>query len=597
MAPSPNAPTAPPLLDTPTSRNRWYRLWREAANDPATAPANAPLLPLASPEGARPLLSQRRLDQLILVFVVLGLVARCVRYFLRFPLWEDECFLCVNLIQRDFVGLLDPLTYHQVAPPLFLWLQLATVKLFGFNEMSLRLIPFLCGLGSILLFWRLACRCLTGLPRLVAVAVFSVTYATVRYSAEAKPYGVDLFVALVLLTFMVNWLQQPGRTAWLWALAATILLAVGLSYGAVMLGGGLCLAIAWVVWERRRWESVLPWAAYTVALLAGFGVLYFVCMRHQEASELAAMREMWKEHFPPLESSGYFAFWKLPYWLLHTHTGDILAYPVGGSPHQSSLTALCWLAGLVALARRKQWAFLLLCLAPLGVIFVAAALHRFPYGGHPRLHLYLAPLMCLLIGYGLTVLLAWRRTWRPAVWLWSVLALLALTSVATIGRDLAGPYKSVCDERQRAFAEWFWPSAEHNAEVCCLKTDLGLDFAPDSYRELCFSAEYLCNERIYSPRHAAGKAVDWDSISATHPLRCVLYRTPPRKESPYFQFDEVAFQTWLDEMQAKYDLVGHESYPLVRLKNRGSLLNNENSIAVVDSIEIYRFVPKRAVAE
>jgi hypothetical protein len=544
----------------------------------ATLPPDAPLFPLATPEGSAAWLTPRRLDRWVLVFVILGLTARCVRYCLRFPLWEDECFLCCNLLDRDYRGLMQPLNYHQVAPLFFLWIQLAVVKLLGFNELSLRLVPFLAGLGNILLFWRLAVRCLDGVPRLLAVAVFSVTYATIRYSAEAKPYGVDLFVALVMITCTVNWLLAPGRTAWLWALAAAIPLAVGLSYGATMLGGGLCLSIAWVIWRQRRWESLAPWAAYSAALLFSFGALYFLVIRGQEASDLEPMREMWQEHFPPLTSVGDFAFW-----MLHTHTGDILAYPAGGSPFQSSLSALCWFAALFALIRRKQGTVLVLCVAPLAVTFVAALMRRFPYGGAIRLNLYMAPFMCMLIGYGMTVLGAWfaRRSWRTGPPLTAVVTLLALVGVFTVARDLAWPYKNISDRQYRAFAEWFWNSAEKDAEVACLKTDLGRDFSPDAYHHLCWSAEYLCNQRIYSPRHAAREPIHWERISATHPLRCVLYR------APHYDFDEDAFQAWLDEMQEKYELVGHESYPQVRLKNTGSEL-------CVDYLEIYRFVPKAA---
>jgi hypothetical protein len=595
-------------LDSAPSPNRRYRAWLTSTS----ARVGEALLPLPDPQGSRPLLSQRRLDQLVLAFIVLGVVARCVRYFLRFPLWEDECFLCVNLIDRDFRGLLEPLTYHQVAPVLFLWVQLAVVKVLGFNEMSLRLVPFLAGLGSMLLFWRLACRCLTGLPRLLAVAVFSVTYATIRYSAEAKPYGLDLFVALVLISLTVNWLLDPRRARWLWALAATIPLAVGLSYPAVMLGGGLCLTITWVVWRQRRWESVVPGLVYSGALLAGFAGLYFLSIRGQSTAELDAMRDMWQEHFlpftGPIDPSSPFAgihdFMQehcplltdpvvFVYWLLYQHTGDLLSYPIGGSPFQSSLATICWLAALVALARRRRGSFLLLCLAPLAVTFVAALLRRFPYGGHIKLNLWLAPLMCILIGYGMAVLLAWlaRRGWRPGWWLGTALMVLAIAGAGAVIRDLAGPYKSVCDQRNRAFAEWFWYSAEHEAEVACVKTDLGRDFSPDTYRQLSFSAEYLCNQRIYSPRHAAAEPVHWERISTTHPLRCVLYRCPS------FPFDDDAYQAWLREMQESYELVSRETYPQVRLKNRGDLLNyTDSKVAAVDSVEILRFVPKATAA-
>jgi hypothetical protein len=359
-------------------------------------------------------------------------------------------------------------------------------------------------------------------------------------------------------------------------LAAAIPLAVGMSYSAVMLGGGLCLAVAWVIWWSRRWESLQAWAVYTTLLLTSFGGLYFLSVRGQEASELAAMRDMWREHFPPWDNPIEF-----PYWMLHTHTGDLLAYPVGGSPHQSSLSALCWFAALIALVRRKQWSFLVLCSAPLAVTFVAALMKRFPYGGHIRLCLFLAPFMCMLIGYGMTVLLAWaaRRGWKPLPCLVTPMVGLALVGAATIVRDLAGPYKNISDEQQRAFAQWFWDNAESDAEVADVKTDLGRDFSPDTYRELSFAAEHLCNHCIYSPRRSRGEPLHWDRVSASHPLRCVLYR------SPRFPFDEEAFESWLREMQETYDLVSRDRFPQIRLKNTGKVL-------CVDYVEIFKFVPR-----
>ena len=56
-----------------------------------------------------------RWDRWMGFFIGLGLVARTLRYVLRFPLWDDETFLCVSLYKQDFIGLLEPLARHQVA--------------------------------------------------------------------------------------------------------------------------------------------------------------------------------------------------------------------------------------------------------------------------------------------------------------------------------------------------------------------------------------------------------------------------------------------------------------------------------------------------
>jgi len=107
--------------------------------------------------------------RLVWACLAIAIAARSVRFLLKFPLWEDECFLAANFIDRGFGDLLAPLNYHQVAPLLFLGIELTCVKLFGFAEWPLRLYPFLCSIGSLLLFRRLAGRLLEGLPLVLAV--------------------------------------------------------------------------------------------------------------------------------------------------------------------------------------------------------------------------------------------------------------------------------------------------------------------------------------------------------------------------------------------------------------------------------------------
>jgi len=86
--------------------------------------------------------------------LAVGLAWRLLRYALQFPIWGDEAFICVNLLDRDYLGLLDPLDYKQVAPILFLWSELTAFRLIGGSELAIRLLPFLAGVGSLFLFWR-----------------------------------------------------------------------------------------------------------------------------------------------------------------------------------------------------------------------------------------------------------------------------------------------------------------------------------------------------------------------------------------------------------------------------------------------------------
>src|SRR5262249_21879855 len=136
--------------------------------------------------------------QMTLAVVALGLVWRAVRYAMAFPLWGDEAFLAVNFLTRGFAGLSRPLEFGQVAPPGFLWAELAAVRALGSSEWALRLLPFVAGVASLILFWRFCRAVSTRRAGLLSVALFAASFFPVRHATEVKPYAVDLFVALAV---------------------------------------------------------------------------------------------------------------------------------------------------------------------------------------------------------------------------------------------------------------------------------------------------------------------------------------------------------------------------------------------------------------
>ncbi|HEV3338784.1 MAG TPA: hypothetical protein VG125_00460 [Pirellulales bacterium] len=529
-------------------------------------------------------LPARQQEHLLWAFLGLALAARAIRYLLCFPLWEDECFLVSNLIDAGYQKLLDPLNYHQVAPLLFLWLELTAVKLLGFNEWSLRLLPFACGVGSLLLFRHLAGRLLRGPAKLLAVATFCASYSGIRYAAEAKPYGPDQFVALLLLVAAVEWSRSANPAKWLAILVGLLPVAIGLSYPAVFVAGGISLfmaaELAFVggVERRRGW---LGWLAYNAVLGGAFLTMMRFASKSQADSELGWMRDYWRDHLPSLASP-----LELLIWFFKTHTGDLLAIPLGGERGASTISFLFVAAGILSLARNRRHRLLALCLAPAGLNLVAAMLGRFPYGGHVKFSQYLAPAICLLLGIGVAALISVSRGGSAARLrhVRIALVILALIPAGTMARDFICPYKSPTDVRYRDFARWFWPSAQFAGEVACLHTDLGLEFAPGTFHHLGWSAMYVCNQRIYSPRHRSGRPVDWGRVGADWPLCCVEYR------AEVYPYDEAAQQAWLDSMGERYDLVSCNELPSPVYAQRGGIL------LCSDKLILYKFVPRGAVA-
>jgi hypothetical protein len=528
---------------------------------------------VSEPELARreALLSDDCAVRLAAAFVAVGIALRVARYVLCFPLWGDEAMLAVNFLDRGYGELLQPLDHLQVAPPLFLWIERTVVKWLGFSEYALRLFPTLCSVAALVGFAHLARNVLRGLPLVAAVAMLSVAYYPIRHGAEVKPYASDLLAAVVLLNLAWRGLDCERLGGALCRLAACVPLIVVGSYPSVFVAGGVSLSLLPAVWRsaaRRTWAA---YVAYHMALGGAFAALYWgVIDRAYAQSYYGGVGAYWRDAFPPLTELA-----RLPLWLLETHTSHMFAYPVGGERGASVLTTLAFLLGAWTVWRSGRRRLLALCLWPFALALAAAALRRYPYGGSARFMLYLAPSICLLAGLGAAE--AATRLRRPRWQRAAAMALLATYLVIAGGmllRDLARPYKTPADQVRREFARWFWRDMARGAELVCVGTDLKRDLFGGSWERM--SPEYLCLQRTYSPRHRAGAAPQWQRVSATHPLRCVVHRAEGAK------YNRQALRQWLDEMQQRYDLVGHTDLAV----------NAGMEPIYAHHYEVFEFVPK-----
>ncbi len=470
-------------------------------------------------------------------------------YALHFPLWWDEAFVAVNLLKRDFSGLLRPLDYGQVCPLLFLWAELAAVRVLGFGEWSLRLFPMACAVASVVGFRAMAARVVSGRALLASVAIFAVSVHPIRHAADLKPYASDLLAALALQGLALGWLREPGRAGWLWALVAAVPFALLMSHPAPFVAGGVGLALAGPAWRSGRWDVRAGLAAYGLAIAATFGLLFVGFTRAQATAASPGMREMWARSFPPLDSPV-----GLIGWLVTVHTGDMLAYPCGGERGTSGLSLILAMVGAGVLWRRGRGATLAALVAPLGLAMVAAALRRYPYGGPAphgsaaRIMQYAAPGLCLLIGLGAAEALG--RVRSPAFrdrLLRAGLAALVVVGCVPIAAGWRHPYRAYQATAAREFARRFWPEVGRGAEVADLRWDLGVA-EWDSVR--LGVAVMLCDQAIYSPSRRSG-GPRWDAVTRARPLRCVLGAAP--------DVDGPEVAAWLARMGTRYDLVRRET--------------------------------------
>ena len=173
--------------------------------------------------------------------------------------------------------------------------------------------------------------------------------------------------------------------------------------------------------------------------------------------------------------------------------------------------------------RMKSRESLVLLVAPLPAMFVAAALHRYPYGGSGRVFQHLVPAICLLMALGATQVIAWvhRESWRFRGHA-RLAGALALLGIGILGLSIARPYKHRFDREMRDLAEVVWSRNVDEGELQCLANDCREEFAQTAFNKAGGPrVQYLCNRRIVHERILAQHHLD---ATGARPLRYALFR-------------------------------------------------------------------------
>lgn len=320
------------------------------------------------------------------VLVLAGLALRLRQYLSGRSLWLDEAMLALNIVNRDFAGLLKPLDYDQGAPLGFLLLEKLTISLLRNGELTLRLPSVIAGCLSLIIFYLLLRRFLSPAGLLPALALFAFSERLIYYTSELKQYSFDVFVALTLLIIFLYFSpkqEQDATTGRDWIpLALAGMASVWFSHPAVFTLSGIGLALLWQNRGNRR--KLIQSGLVICGWLVSFGGVYGASLNSLAANDF--LMAYWQDYFmpmPPWNNLGWFA------WTF----AATLTYFVPGLPAWLGLVLL--LGGLFALWRLHPSLALAFSLAILSA-FGASALGKYPLGG--RMLLFIAPISLGLAG-------------------------------------------------------------------------------------------------------------------------------------------------------------------------------------------------------
>src|SRR5215212_8629067 len=116
--------------------------------------------PSITTRGWKTFLSWEKVAAVLLI--LLGVILRLRQYLTGRSLWVDEAMLALNIVERNWTGMFQPLDYDQGAPIGFLLVEKLLNLMLGKHELALRLFPLLVGLISLGLFYLLGKRMMSG---------------------------------------------------------------------------------------------------------------------------------------------------------------------------------------------------------------------------------------------------------------------------------------------------------------------------------------------------------------------------------------------------------------------------------------------------
>jgi hypothetical protein len=299
--------------------------------------------------------------------------------------------VAASIIGRDWAGLLRPLDDMQVAPLGWLFVERAAYLFLGQSDYALRLPQLIAGLAALAVFGFAMRNMLGAAGAFVALALFALSPELVRYSAEVKPYGIDVLVAVVMIALSARYFFRQAKLALLdlAMLAAVGVAAIALSLPAAFVLAGFGSALALREALARRWPSLVGLAGVGALWLGFFAWLYLPAIQRDEVGTVGGMQAFWADAFAPFPPTSVDDV----KWYVQAVL-RLMNYAFGGASIWVAAIA-CALGAVIAF--RRNWLFTLAVLSPAVFALAASMLQIYPF--HDRLVLFALPALFVLTGF------------------------------------------------------------------------------------------------------------------------------------------------------------------------------------------------------
>lgn len=322
---------------------------------------------------------------IVLIFIfLLGVVLRLKGYLTNPSMWHDECALAWNIKMKTYSDFFCKLRFLQVAPPFFMVATKLLVNLLNVGnlvdkcDMVMRLIPLICGIFSIGVFYFLSKELLSTKKSIaLALLLFAFNSVLIDYSYEFKPYSLDVFLTILLILFFlkINITKTSYKKLLFSSIGIAFTIWFSLVSSFVILAGGTNL-----LFKKEKFKKL---SVLFFPILISFIIYfkYYIIGTYQNAG--MGMVGFWNDKFilPDFSNFLYLFVENIRYFF----------FPV----KYALFIFICILGGIFIYFKEKKYDFLRISSFIFIFLIIASILRVYPFS--TRLIIFLIPIFILLI--------------------------------------------------------------------------------------------------------------------------------------------------------------------------------------------------------
>ncbi len=315
----------------------------------------------------------------IAIVFIYGITVRLLALLDARPLWRDEAPVALSVIQNSIFSLPGNILNAQKAPLLF-WIETKfSQMLFGDSEIALRLIPFICALLSVFVFYIFSKKYLRNkYSIIIANLLFAVNLRLIYFSEDLKPYSCDVLFFMLALLFFGKFMKTEYTKKNLTVFVFVSLFIMISSFPACIVTG------AFIIYKlinfKKDYSNKKMY--YASVAIIGISALIYLCtfLYPMYKTEMEEISEFWEPGFINLGN-------------IHEVIINLFNYIIYPFDYQILLFILT-VTGLLIILKNKTAKTKLLMISLIG-IFLMSVLKIYPL--YQRVALYTVPVIIILM--------------------------------------------------------------------------------------------------------------------------------------------------------------------------------------------------------